>query len=150
MANTYTKLFYHIVFGTKRREPLVSATLCKDLYAYIGGIIRAHKSALVEIGGMPDHVHLVVRTRPDISVSELVRLVKANSSKWANERGGSTGRFAWQEGYGAFSVSFSQLPALREYVRNQAEHRRTRTFEEEYVEFLRRHEIEFDEAHLWS
>ena len=150
MAITFTKLIYHIIFSTKRREPLISAGLRNDLCAYIGGIVRAQKSLLVEIGGMPDHLHMVVRTRPDLSVAELVRLVKANSSKWVNERPDSIGRFAWQEGYGAFSVSSSQLAGVCEYVRNQAEHHRTRTFQEEYVEFLRRHEIEFDETYLWS
>ena len=87
----YSKLIYHIIFSTKRREPLILAGLCNDLYAYIGGIVRAQKSLLVEIGGMPDHLHLVVRTRPDLSVADLVRLVKANSSKWVNERPDSTG-----------------------------------------------------------
>jgi REP element-mobilizing transposase RayT len=150
MANIYSKLFYHIIFSTKDREPLISAGLCTDLYAYIGGIVRARKSMLFEIGGMPDHVHLVIRSRPDLSAAELVRVVKANSSKWVNERPGSIGRFSWQEGYGVFGVSFSQLAGVREYVRSQAEHHRTRTFQEEYREFLRRHEIEFDEAYLWS
>jgi REP element-mobilizing transposase RayT len=150
MANTYSKLIYHIIFSTKLREPLISASLCGDLYAYIGGILRALKSMLVEIGGMPDHVHLVIRVRPDLSVSEIVRLVKANSSKWVNERRDSTGRFGWQEGYGAFSVSLSQLPGVCEYMKRQAEHHRTRTFQQEYVEFLRRHEIGFDEAYLWA
>jgi REP element-mobilizing transposase RayT len=150
MAHTYSTLIYHIIFSTKSREPLISARLCNDLYAYIGGIVRARKSMLMEIGGMPDHLHLVIRTRPDMPVAELVRLVKANSSKWVNERPDSSGRFEWQEGYGAFSVSFSQLPGVCEYVRRQSEHHRTRTFQEEYVEFLRRHEIEFDEAYLWS
>jgi putative transposase len=150
MANTHSKLFYHIIFSTKYREPLISAALSTDLYAYIGEIIRARKSMLVEIGGMPDHVHLVIRCRPDLSVAVLVRLVKANSSKWVNERPDSIGRFSWQEGYGAFSVSFSQLAGVCEYVRSQVEHHRTRTFQEEYREFLRRHEIAFEEAHLWS
>jgi putative transposase len=94
MASTYTELIYHIIFSTKGRQPLISAALCGDLYAYIGGIVRAQKSVLLEVGGMPDHLHLVIRVRPDLSVSELVRLVKANSSKWVNERPGSTGRFA--------------------------------------------------------
>jgi REP element-mobilizing transposase RayT len=150
MATTYSKLIYHIIFSTKGREPLISARLCRELYAYIGGIVRAQKCMMVEIGGMPDHLHLVIRMRPDISVSEMIRLVKANSSKWVNERPDPTGRFAWQDGYGAFSVSLSQLSGVCEYVRRQAEHHRTRTFQEEYVEFLRRHEIEFDEAYLWS
>jgi REP element-mobilizing transposase RayT len=140
MATTYSKLLYHIIFSTKNREPLISPGLRDDLYAYIGGIVRARKSVLLEIGGMPDHVHLVIRSRPDLSVAELVRLVKANSSKWVNERPDSIGRFAWQDGYGAFSVSLSQLPGVRDYVRRQAEHHRGRTFQEEYEEFLKRNE----------
>ncbi len=105
---------------------------------------------LVEIGGMPDHLHLVIRIRPDLSVAEIVRLVKANSSKWVNEQPAHQTRFAWQEGYAAFTVSSSQLPGVCRYVQTQEDHHRTRTFQEEYVEFLRRHEIEFDESHLWD
>src|SRR5262249_174983 len=142
MANTYTKLLYHIIFGTKRREPLVTTGFQDHLYSYIGGILRGRKGMLVEIGGMPDHVHLVIRIRPDVSVEEIVRLVKANSSKWVNEGPNARGRFAWQEGYAAFSVSCSQLPGVCRYVQNQAEHHRTKTFQEEYVEFLRRHDME--------
>jgi REP element-mobilizing transposase RayT len=97
---------------------------------------------------MPDHVHLVVQIKPDIAPAEIVRLMKANSSKWANERPGSLGRFSWQRGYGAFSVSQSQLDGVREYVRGQEEHHRRRTFQEEFLEFLKRHDIEFDERYL--
>jgi putative transposase len=150
MANTYTKLLYHFIFSTKRREPLIVPELKKDLYSYIGGIVRGQKGVLVEIGGMPDHLHLVSRIRPDIAVAEIVRLVKANSSKWVNEQPNSRGRFAWQEGYGAFTVSPSQLPGVCTYVQTQEDHHRTKTFQEEYVEFLKRHEIEFDESRLWD
>ena len=150
MATTYTKLLYHIIFSTKRREPLVTDGLRDDLYSYIGGIIRKKNGMLEQIGGMPVHLHVLVRIRPDMSVSEIVRLVKANSSKWANERPDSRGRFGWQEEYAAFTVSSSQLPAIRSYVRQQADHHRNRTFQEEYLEFLRRHEIEFDEAYIWD
>jgi putative transposase len=99
---------------------------------------------------MPDHVHLVIQIRPDVSVAEIVRLVKANSSKWANERPDRAGAFAWQRGYGAFTVSVSQLEVVREYVRGQEEHHRKTTFQEEFVEFLKRHGIEFDERYLWD
>ena len=150
MATTYTKLLYHIIFSTKRREPLISRGLRDDLYSYIGGILRARKGLLVEIGGMPDHVHLAIRIRPDVSVAEIVRLVKANSSKWVNERPEARGRFTWQEGYAAFSVSASQLPGVCRYLQSQEDHHRTKTFQEEYVEFLRRHDMEFDESHLWD
>jgi putative transposase len=150
MANTLTNLLYHIVFSTKDREPLVTPELRSELYPYVGGILRAQGIVLLEIGGMPDHIHLVIRTRPDFSISGTVRLVKANSSKWANERPGRTGRFAWQAGYGAFSVSCSQCPTVLRYVRDQEAHHRKRTFQEEFVEFLRRHEMEFDERFLWD
>jgi putative transposase len=150
MANTYTRLLYHMIFSTKHRDPLITAALRDDLYTYIGGIVRGQKGVLVEIGGMPDHLHLVTRIRPDISVAEIVRLVKANSSKWVNEQPAPGRRFAWQEGYGAFTVSPSQLPGVCSYVQTQEDHHRTKTFQEEYVEFLKRHEIEFDESRLWD
>jgi REP element-mobilizing transposase RayT len=126
MAGTYTKLIYHIVFSTKDREPLITPRMREDLYAYLGGIIRGQDGFIQAIGGMADHIHLVVGLKPDVSVSEIVRLVKANSSKWVNEqaRASGGGRFAWQSGYGAFSVSVSQLKAVCEYVQKQEEHHR--------------------------
>ncbi len=99
---------------------------------------------------MADHLHVVVQFGPDVSVSAMVRLAKANSSKWANQRSGRAGQFAWQRGYGAFTVSLSQLAAVRRYVRGQEEHHRKRTFQEEFVGFLHRHGIEFDERYLWD
>jgi len=150
MAGTYTELIYHLIFSTKHREPLISPRLQEELYAYIGGILRDQGGHLLEVGGMPDHLHLLIRIKPDISVSEIVRLVKANASKWANERPDQMERFAWQRGYGAFTVSLSQAPMVSQYVRNQEEHHRKKTFQEEFVEFLKRHEIQFDEQHLWD
>ncbi len=152
MANTYTKLLYHVIFSTKRREPLITDDLRDDLYSYIGGILRGQAGSLVEIGGIADHVHLVIRIRPDVSVSDIVRLVKSNSSKWVNERPDAPGseRFAWQEGYGAFTLSSSQLPGVRKYVQGQEAHHRTKSFQEEFVEFLKRHEVEFNESYLWD
>ena len=150
MAGTYTKLVYHIIFSTKDREPLVTPKLRETLYPYIGGIIRGQDSTLQAIGGMPDHIHLVARLKADISVSEIVRLVKANSSKWVNEQTDCAGRFAWQSGYGAFSVSLSQLAAVCEYVQNQEAHHRKRTFQDEYQEFLKRHDVSFEEKRRWG
>jgi REP element-mobilizing transposase RayT len=148
MAGTYTKLIYHIIFSTKHREPVIAPRLRENLYPYIGGIIRGQDNMLQAIGGMPDHIHLVVRMKSDISVSEIVRLVKANSSKWINEQPNRPSRFGWQSGYGAFSVSFSQLASVCQYVERQEEHHRKKTFQEEYQEFLRRHDISFDERYL--
>ena len=121
----------------------------KLLLAHFGFLRCGQSGSLLEIGGIADHVHLVIRIRPDVSVSDIVRLVKSNSSKWVNERTNARGgRFAWQEGYGAFTLSSSQLPGVRGYVQRQEDHHRSRTFQDEFVEFLNRHEIEFDESHL--
>jgi REP element-mobilizing transposase RayT len=150
MAGTYNRLVYHLIFGTKNREPMITPRLQPEIYAYIGGILRGQEGSLLEIGGMPDHIHLVVRIKPDLSVSEIVRLVKANSSKWVNEASDPTGRFAWQRGYGAFTVSQSQEAVVCRYVRNQARHHHVKTFQEEFIEFLKRHEIAFDERYLWD
>src|SRR4051812_44374076 len=136
MANTFSNLVYHIVFSTKNRQPMIQPSFRDELEKYITGVIKAEEGALIEIGGMPDHIHIVARFRPDRSVSEMVRLIKANSSKWMNETRGLGKRFEWQTGYGAFTVSQSQVERLREYVRGQEEHHRTRSFQEEYLGFL--------------
>jgi putative transposase len=149
MAATLTNLLYHIVFGTKDRQPLIRDAFRDELEKYIAGIVRNKDGILLGIGGMPDHLHLIVKLKPDRSVAEIVRLIKANSSKWVNERHGEIGRFAWQSGYGAFSVSQSQFDALRAYVGNQEVHHRSRSFQDEFRDFLNKHAIEFDERYLW-
>ena len=117
---------------------------------YIAGIVRNESGVLLGVGGMPDHLHLITKFKPDRSVAEMVRLIKANSSKWVNENHGETGRFAWQADYGAFSGCSSQLGALRAYVTNQRAHHRTRSFQDEYIHVLNKHGIEYDEKHLWG
>jgi putative transposase len=99
---------------------------------------------------MPDHLHLILKLKPDRSIAEMVRIIKANSSKWVNERHGQQGRFSWQSGYGAFSVSQSQFEVVHAYVETQEEHHRTRSFQDEFREFLNKHGIEFDERYLWG
>jgi putative transposase len=150
MAATLTNLLFHIIFSTKDRQPLIQDTFRDELEKYIAGIIRNKGGILFDIGGMPDHVHLITKFKADRSVAEMVRLIKANSSKWVNERDGRTIRFEWQTGYGAFSVSQSQLEALRRYVRNQEKHHRTRSFQDEFREFLDKQGIEYDERYLWD
>jgi REP element-mobilizing transposase RayT len=150
MAATLTNLLYHIIFSTKGRQPLIRAALRDEIEKYIAGIIRNEGGILLEVGGMPDHLHLIAKFKPDRSVAEMVRLIKANSSRWVNERHGKGGRFAWQSGYGAFSVSQSKVSALRAYLQNQEAHHRKRSFQDEYREFLTRHGIEFDETYLWG
>ena len=150
MANTFTNLLYHIVFSTKHREALIMPRLQQDLYAYIGGIIRGEGGAPMEIGGMPDHVHIVAMFKPEPSVATMVKTFKSKSSKWVNERPDHQGRFAWQVGYGAFSVSASQLEKVGRYVQKQAEHHRTESFQHEFIALLEKHKIEYDERYLWD
>jgi REP-associated tyrosine transposase len=150
MAATLTNLLFHIIFSTKDREPLIRDGFRDELEKYIAGIVRNEGGVLIGIGGMPDHVHLITRFKPDRSVAEMVRLIKANSSKWVNEEHGDPGRFAWQLGYGAFSVSQSQLEALKAYVANQKSHHQTRSFQDELREFLIKQGVEIDERYLWG
>ena len=150
MASTLTNLLYHLVFSTKHREPIITPDLRDPLYAYIGGIIRSEGGILIEAGGMPDHIHLVAKFKPDTSVSDMVQVFKAKSSKWVNEMPDRTVRFAWQTGFGGFTVSESQLPIVRRYVRTQEEHHRTVTFQEEYLALLKRHRIEYDERYVFD
>lgn len=137
MSSTLTNLVYHVVFSTKQREPLIHPSFVERIHGYMGGIIRQNKGHLLRIGGVTDHVHLVVKLKPDISLSDLIRITKANTSKWLNELDDYPGHFEWQRGYAAFSVSQSQLPSLFAYVDNQIEHHRVKSFQVEHVPPLR-------------
>src|SRR5258708_273434 len=121
MSGTYSQIILHVVFSTKHREPWITADIRQRLYPYIGGIVRAEKGVLYEIGGVEDHVHMLLRWRPDESVSNLMRTVKARSSKWIHDTFPALGLFKWQEGYSVFSVSKSQEQAVKTYIAGQAE-----------------------------
>ncbi len=148
MAGTFSRLLYHVVFSTKYRTPFIDPKVRTELYPYLEGIVRNLGGWLLALGGMPDHVHLLIRLKPDMPVSDLVRDLKANSSKWIHEQKGLPADFAWQKGYAAFTVSESQEGAVRSYIRNQEKHHRRITFEEELVSLLRKHGIEFDPTYL--
>jgi REP element-mobilizing transposase RayT len=150
MAGTFTNLLYHLVFSTKDRIPLIDQRLQHNLYEYIGGIIRGEGGVLLEIGGMPDHVHLLTKFKPVKSVSEMLNRIKAKSSKWANETKLIEQDFAWQGGYAAFSVSESQVATIRLYLQNQEEHHRRQSYQDEVRALLDKHGIEYDERYLWS
>jgi putative transposase len=143
-------LTYHVVFSTKYRHPTITDAIQERLYEYIGGTIRAKKGHLIEIGGVADHVHIMVRLSPALAVADVVRDIKANSSKWMNDQPETSQAFEWQKGYGAFTVSYSQTPSVEKYIQNQPEHHRTRSFQEEYIEFLKRHGIEFRLEYLFE
>lgn len=150
MANTYTSLHYHVVFSTKRREPCLSKLVRERLWSYLGGIARENGMTALEIGGVADHIHILLSIPANLALSKAVQLIKGGSSHWIKDAFPELAEFAWQDGYGAFTVSHSQLDAVRDYIRDQAEHHRTRTFAEEYRAFLERHEVQFDERFLFD
>ena len=144
---SFTRLNYHIVFGTKFRRNSIRNEIVEPFYEYIGATIRNRKGNLIQIGGIEDHLHLLVSLPPTITVSDAVRDIKANASKWINENRNDTrnasDKFEWQIGYGAFTVSYSHIEIVQSYILDQREHHRTKTFEEEYIELLERHNIKF-------
>ena len=149
MSRTFTNLLTHLVFSTKEREPLIVPELKSELYAYLGGLTGELKGKAYGINGTTDHVHMLIGLPPVISISEALRFIKSNSSGWVHEKWPRM-PFAWQLGYGAFSVSKSNKPEVLKYIRNQETHHRKSSFKEEFVEFLVRHDIEYDELYIWS
>lgn len=136
MAHTYTNLLTHIIFSTKDRAPLIDADLRPKLFSYMGGIIREMRGTALIINGAKDHIHLLVGLPPIISMSEAMRVLKTNSSKWVHEMSSMRQTFGWQSGYGAFSVSQSNALAISEYILHQEEHHRRVSFQEEFVSFF--------------
>jgi REP element-mobilizing transposase RayT len=150
MANTYTQLYAHIVFAVKGRANLIAPQRKDELCKYITGIITNKGQKLMVINGMPDHMHLLVGFRPDVSLSDLVRDIKSNSSRFINENKWVTRNFEWQRGFGAFTLGYSQIDLVAQYIRNQEEHHKTKTFSEEYVETLNQNEIDYKTEYLFE
>lgn len=146
MPGTYSQLLYHIIFSTKNREPSIAAHVGDALYRYMGGVIRKRGGAPLAINGVEDHVHLYVRVRPDVAVSDLVRDVKANSSRWVHQTHPELASFAWQEGYAAFTVSASREEAVVAYIARQREHHAQEDFRTELLRILRAHRVDLDQA----
>lgn len=150
MANTYTQLYFHIVFAVKSRANLISPKWKEELYKYITGITGNKNQKLIAINGMPDHVHLLIGMKPDNNLSDLIRDIKANSSKFINERKWVTGKFEWQTGFGAFTLGHSQLDVIINYIKTQEEHHKTKTFREEYIDFLKAYAIDFKTEYVFG
>jgi REP element-mobilizing transposase RayT len=142
--SSFTRLSYHLVFSTKHRQPLIDAAWQQRLFDYIGGIVRQQGGVLLAAGGMPDHVHLLATISKSVAIADGLRDIKANASKWVHEEIPNRAAFAWQSGYAAFTVSYSGLDSAGRYLAGQKEHHRVRTFQEEFLELLRRHEVAFD------
>jgi REP element-mobilizing transposase RayT len=146
--HSFSSSLFHCVFATKGREPLLTREVRERLWPYLGGIAREKDMKALAIGGVADHVHLLLSLPATISLSKAMQLLKGNSSKWIHETFPAMGRFSWQEGYGAFSIGISGIDETCAYIRDQEEHHRTRTYREEVITFLQRHGLHFDEAML--
>ena len=150
MAQSYTNILVHIVFGTKHREPLLERRILPSVLDFLAGGVKEQQGITLAINGVVDHVHILAKVRQDRTVSDLVRDIKARSSGWIHRTYPELSSFAWQRGYGAFSVSQSQIEVVRQYIANQEEHHKTKPFAEEFVQFLVANEIEYDERYLWD
>ena len=150
MGSSLSNLLYHIVFSTKMRMEFITPELARELYPYIGGIIRDEKGILLNIGGMANHLHLLAKFHPTASVSNMLQQIKGSSSKWINDGRRAPGYFAWQAGYAAFSVSISSVGKIAQYIETQAEHHQKKTFQQELVAFLQAHKIAYDERYIWD
>ena len=148
MASTFSCLRYHIVFSTKERRPLIRDEWRSRLHAWMGGALRKLDGIALDVGGVADHVHLLASLKPVHALADVMREIKHASSQWVHDEIGDR-KFAWQEGYGAFTVSESAVETVKTYIDNQDEHHRKQSFQDEYRELLRRHGVQFDERFLW-
>ena len=149
MAHTFTNLLTHAVFSTSGRAPSLNEDMRSDVHAYLGGILRELHAVPIAIGGTADHVHLLIGLPADLAVSDCMRVVKTNSSRWIKERWPERRSFAWQGGYGAFSVSESRRSAVIRYIQDQVRHHRLISFQDELRGLLKNHRVEFDERYMW-
>jgi len=147
---SYVSSYFHCVFSTKERRPLITPALRDRLWPFMGGIARQNKMKAIEIGGVADHVHVLLSLPSTLPISKALQLIKGGSSKWVHETFPAHRLFAWQEKYGAFSVSISQLDNIIRYIKCQEEHHRKMTFQEEFLTLLKKHRIEYDERYLWD
>jgi len=149
-ANTYTSLHYHVIFSTKNREPWLVPHIEQRIWEFVGGVARAHRMTALQVGGVEDHLHALVTAPPTIAPFQIAQYLKSDSSKWIHEEFPTLRNFRWQDGYSAFTVSKSNIPKVIKYIQNQREHHRKRTFQEEYLDFLRENGVDYDERYLWG
>ena len=150
MANTFSQIYIQTVFAVSGRLSLITKDYKEELHKYITGIVRNKGQKLITINGMADHLHILIGLRPSMALADLVRDIKADSSEWVNRRKLARGKFAWQEGYGAFSYGHSQLDMIIRYIQNQERHHRRKSFRNEYLTLLRKFEIEFKEEYVFQ
>ena len=150
MPQSFTCLHFHMIFSTKHHQALITDDLRSRLYEYIGGILRERASKLLAAGDVSDHIHLLISLSKQVTVSDALRDIKSISSGWVHKTFPDRNQFAWQTGYGAFAVSYSDLDDVKRYIANQEEHHRAKSFKEEFIEFLKKHDIRYDERYLWE
>jgi REP element-mobilizing transposase RayT len=150
MSNTFSQIYIQIVFAVKNREALIDSSFEGRVYQYITGIVQTKEQKMLAINGMPNHIHIFIGLKPNCCISDLVREIKKSSNEFIKENKFSKYPFAWQEGFGAFSYSHSQIDAVCKYVMNQKEHHKKQTFKEEYIQFLNNFSIQYDEKYLFD
>lgn len=148
MANTFTQIYLHLVFAVQNRISLIQPEWKDELYKYISGIVQNNGHKLIAINGMPNHVHIAAGYKPHQLIPDLLQDIKGGSSKWINQKKFVKGKFNWQEGYGAFSFSHSQLDLVVKYINNQEQHHKKQTFREEYFQLLKKYNVPFDERYI--
>jgi putative transposase len=150
VGHSYTSSLHHCVFSTKERAKLISPELQERLWPYMGAIARDNGMKALAIGGIDDHVHVLLSLPSTLAIAKAIQLVKGNSSKWMHETFPQMSHFAWQEGYGAFSIGISQIDNAVAYIQSQQQHHRKKTFQEEFLSFLKKHGIEYDPRFVWG
>ena len=150
MAHSYVSTLIHYIFSTKNRQKIIKPDFEKRMWSYIGGISKENKIKALGIGGTEDHIHLLLSLPSTLSISKSIQLIKGGSSKWVHDIFPEYKDFAWQEGYGAFSVSISHIEETSSYINNQKNHHKIHTFQEEYLNFLKKHNISYDEKYVWG
>jgi putative transposase len=150
MPGTFSQIYIQVVFAVKERQNFIRSSFEEEIYKYIAGIVTAKEQKSLAVNGMPDHIHVLIGLKPSMRISDLVRDIKNNSTNFINERGLLKNHFSWQEGYGAFSYSQSQFGKVIEYIKNQKQHHQKSTFRQEYLSFLRKFSIPFEEKYLFE
>ena len=150
MPQSLAKIYVHITFSTKHRQPLIDDPIKPELFAYLGGVCQALECHPVQVGGHDDHVHVLCILSKKIALMDLLEEIKKRSSKWIKTKGASYESFYWQDGYGAFSVNPAQIDVVVRYIENQAEHHRKRDFKDEFRAFLKKYRVEYDERYVWD
>ena len=150
MGQSLVKNYLHIVFSTKYRQPLIQESIEEELYSYLGGICNNLECHVIKVGGYTDHIHILCMLSKKVPLMKLLEELKSHSSKWIKSKGAAYSNFSWQNGYGAFSVNPSQVERVIQYIANQKEHHRKKAFKTEYLEFLEKNEVPFDERYVWD